>query len=494
MRAYTYRRIRRHTASHEAANANKESKQEQSFFGEAAHETFFQPASAIQRKCEKCEEEDKKVQMKEDKKEEDQLQKKGSDVSSNSSTGINNYVSSLNGKGYSLPANANQFFSSRMGYNFSNVKVHTDKVAAESAKDVNAKAYTIGNNIVFNEEQFNTESNEGKKLMAHELVHVIQQNNSNNSAIKLQRMKIGEGESPVLCGETLDKVPEEEVGTINNAIAMVGKVANNPEKYPDCHSFFAESCPGGKKDTLKSTFNNVSVWKKTPTKDETAGASVCPEDTKVMAYTYVGYQAGTTALASYFMHELMHNCGIMGEEKHRLADKARLYCMGDGTKEVSVAFGKADEKVVIAFSLKKFLTEWRAGKLRPYAGLSANFLLDFQKGEESLLFAAPVAGLHHRTGLLGGGERFGGLTLGANVGLGYGRFKELPQTDADKFGWHSGLILQLHAGVEFAIPKFGTEGRVIPASLEINFTTIKPITSEAQNIQTITIGLNFPIN
>ncbi len=71
MKPSIYRRMCRRTASHEAANANKESKQEHSFFGEASHETFFQPSRVIQRKYEKCEEEDKKVQRQQDKKEDD---------------------------------------------------------------------------------------------------------------------------------------------------------------------------------------------------------------------------------------------------------------------------------------------------------------------------------------------------------------------------------------------------------------------------------------
>lgn len=88
------------------------------------------------------------------------------------------YVNSLNGKGQSLPSRINQFFSSRMGHDFSNVKVHTGKDAANSAKDINARAYTNGNNIVFNEGQYNMETGAGKKLMAHELAHVVQQGKS----------------------------------------------------------------------------------------------------------------------------------------------------------------------------------------------------------------------------------------------------------------------------------------------------------------------------
>lgn len=213
MKPSIYRRIRRRTASNEAVNSKKENKQESSFFGEAASEHFFQPApvitqpSAINRKCEECEQEDKKVQRAEDKKEEDkklqrmtdkkeeekvqrQPEKKEEEKIQKKEAGnptsapvTSSYISSLNSKGTPLPKQAQQFFGSRMGYDFSNVKVHTDQEAAQSAKEVNAKAYTTGAHIVFNEGQFNTESTDGKKLMAHELVHIVQQNENRNGVI-----------------------------------------------------------------------------------------------------------------------------------------------------------------------------------------------------------------------------------------------------------------------------------------------------------------------
>lgn len=128
-------------------------------------------------------EEEKKVMKMEEKKEEDKVQKKEAGSGSSQSK-VNDYVGSLDSRGQPLPANANNFFSERMGFDFSDVRIHTDKEAAESAKAVNAKAYAVGNNIVFNEGQYDTESGEGKKLMAHELAHVVQ----NNSGEILQRM------------------------------------------------------------------------------------------------------------------------------------------------------------------------------------------------------------------------------------------------------------------------------------------------------------------
>lgn len=221
MKPSIYRRIRRRTASHEAVNSKKENKQESSFFGEAASEHFFQPAAVItqapviNRKCAACEQEDKKVQRAADKKEEDKtlqrmtdkkeeeklqrqpekkeeeklmkkcdekeeekIQKK--EAGNHTSAPVtSSYISSLNSKGTPLPKQSQQFFGSRMGYDFSNVKVHTDQEAAQSAKEVNAKAYTTGEHIVFNEGQYDTNSAEGKKLMAHELAHVVQNDQVN---------------------------------------------------------------------------------------------------------------------------------------------------------------------------------------------------------------------------------------------------------------------------------------------------------------------------
>ena len=57
----------------------------------------------------------------------------------------------------------------KFGFDFSNVRIHTDHYANKSAKSINAKAYTFGNRIVFGEGQFNPHANEGRRLVAHEL-------------------------------------------------------------------------------------------------------------------------------------------------------------------------------------------------------------------------------------------------------------------------------------------------------------------------------------
>jgi len=63
----------------------------------------------------------------------------------------------------------------KFGQDFSGVRIHTDARAAESARAVNALAYTVGNNIVFNEGRYNPNSSDGRHLLAHELTHTVQQ-------------------------------------------------------------------------------------------------------------------------------------------------------------------------------------------------------------------------------------------------------------------------------------------------------------------------------
>lgn len=74
-----------------------------------------------------------------------------------------------------LDAATRTFMESRFGYDFSGVRVHADAKAAESARAVNALAYTMGGSIVFDAGQYEPRTIAGKHLLAHELTHVIQQ-------------------------------------------------------------------------------------------------------------------------------------------------------------------------------------------------------------------------------------------------------------------------------------------------------------------------------
>ncbi len=75
--------------------------------------------------------------------------------------------------GQPLDAATRAFMEPRLGYDFSHVQVHTDAKAAQSARAVNARAYTVGSNVVFADGQYVPQSSEGQRLLAHELTHVV---------------------------------------------------------------------------------------------------------------------------------------------------------------------------------------------------------------------------------------------------------------------------------------------------------------------------------
>lgn len=67
------------------------------------------------------------------------------------------------------------FFEPRFGADFSRVQIHSGETAARSAQEVGARAYAVGNHVVFGAGQFSPSSRSGQKLLAHELAHVMQQ-------------------------------------------------------------------------------------------------------------------------------------------------------------------------------------------------------------------------------------------------------------------------------------------------------------------------------
>jgi hypothetical protein len=88
---------------------------------------------------------------------------------------LSSRIQSLKGGSRPLPRSARLFFEPRFGYDFSQVRVHTDARVTRTAQQLNAIAYTIGRNIFFSAGQYRPQTQGGKQLLAHELVHVIQQ-------------------------------------------------------------------------------------------------------------------------------------------------------------------------------------------------------------------------------------------------------------------------------------------------------------------------------
>ena len=121
----------------------------------------------IQRLCAECQKEEE---------EEDLVQRKADGASASAPTpAFEARVASLRGSGRPLPGDLRSFFESRFGHDFGPVRVHDGSAASQAAREVNARAFTVGNDVVFGAGEWAPGTTAGKRLLAHELTHVVQQ-------------------------------------------------------------------------------------------------------------------------------------------------------------------------------------------------------------------------------------------------------------------------------------------------------------------------------
>jgi hypothetical protein len=88
----------------------------------------------------------------------------------------------LRSSGQPLDTSVRAFFEPRLGHDLSHVRVHADAKAAESARAVNALAYTVGSHVVFSSDRYRSQSTAARHLVAHELTHVVQQSSMESVA------------------------------------------------------------------------------------------------------------------------------------------------------------------------------------------------------------------------------------------------------------------------------------------------------------------------
>ena len=125
----------------------------------------------VQRKCDSCADEEK-------------VQRKENAGAASTTSRTETALSASARGGNPLPQQVGGMMSHAFGFDFSNVRVHNDASANHLSSDLNAKAFTHGNDIYFNSGQFDTNSDSGKHLLAHELTHVVQQNDDAGKMIQ----------------------------------------------------------------------------------------------------------------------------------------------------------------------------------------------------------------------------------------------------------------------------------------------------------------------
>lgn len=115
------------------------------------------------------------------------IQRKSNEGGTVASENISNQVNASRGNGQSMDSSTHSFMQARFGADFSNVTIHTSNEAASLNQELNAKAFTVGNDIYFNEGQYQPNSDAGKHLLAHELTHTIQQGAGQSKTPGIQR-------------------------------------------------------------------------------------------------------------------------------------------------------------------------------------------------------------------------------------------------------------------------------------------------------------------
>lgn len=147
-------------------------------------------APFIQRMCTDCEQEQLQRQGEE---EEELVQAQGlGGAGHRIAPETENEIRSLP-SGRPLASAERGFFESRIGHDFRRVRVHTDLHAIEMANALNAEAFTTGTHIYLNQGRYNPESRSGKRLLAHELTHVVQQSARHDDSNTSERRARGTG-------------------------------------------------------------------------------------------------------------------------------------------------------------------------------------------------------------------------------------------------------------------------------------------------------------
>jgi hypothetical protein len=126
----------------------------------------------------------------------------------------------ISGGGRPLEPEVRGEMEGRLGHDFGDVRVHDDGAAHDSAKAVNAHAYTVGSNVVFQRDKYDPSSSDGKVMLAHELTHVVQ-----------QRSGPVEGSSApggIKVSDPSDRFEREASANAERAMAAPGPMAAGP--------------------------------------------------------------------------------------------------------------------------------------------------------------------------------------------------------------------------------------------------------------------------
>ena len=147
------------------------------------------PISTIQRECDTCEKEN------EEEKSGTLMRKAENGSGFLASPTLVTQLNTTKGGGFPLPTGTRSFMENAFNANLSGVRVHTGNRANDMNRGIQARAFTHGQDIYFKEGEYEPESSRGKKLLAHELTHTIQQSSTRNPITNTLQLKPDDAQS-----------------------------------------------------------------------------------------------------------------------------------------------------------------------------------------------------------------------------------------------------------------------------------------------------------
>lgn len=166
----------------------------------------------VQRKCAECEKEE-------------HVQKQESNSSAATATpSVGSSLSASKGSGSPLPESTRTQMESSIGADFSGVRIHNNSAAAQLSDNLNAQAFTHGNDIYFNSGKYDTSSSEGKHLLAHELTHTVQQGASIHRKEQATSHLIQKAGGPAASKPTSSEVVDISKGSFNPSEKVKGEI------------------------------------------------------------------------------------------------------------------------------------------------------------------------------------------------------------------------------------------------------------------------------
>lgn len=139
---------------------------------------FGSASTALQAKCAECEAEETVRRQPEEQEDEPETIRTKAGPGGPSAQGAVQAASAIASGGAPLSRDVRSYFEPRFGRDLSDVRVHAGGSAAQAARQINARAYTLGQSIAFASGEYAPSSHEGRRLIAHELAHVVQQDPS----------------------------------------------------------------------------------------------------------------------------------------------------------------------------------------------------------------------------------------------------------------------------------------------------------------------------